>query len=540
VILRVIIFLAIAALLALGAAWIADRPGDVSITWLGWHIDTSVTVAAVALVLVVAFAMLLWSALRTLYRSPRRFASLILHRRLMRGERAISRGLIAIAAGDLRTARKFAAEALRYKSGEPLALLLGAQTAQLAGDRAAAEVAFRAMAERDDTKQLGLRGLYVEARRRNDMSAARGYAEEAARAAPALGWAGQAALEFRCAAGDWDGALAALERNMKNKQIDKPLYRRQRAVLLTAAALQAEESDRDRARTLALDAVKLAPALVPAAELAGRMLAEARKFRKAGRIIERAWQANPHPALAHVYAYLRMGDSARDRLVRVQALAEQAPGHVEGAIAVARAAIGAQEFTVARNVLTPLLAAPTQRVAELMAELEYAENGDEGRAREWMASALRAPRDPVWTADGFVSERWLPVSPVDGRLDALQWQVPHLALAAGGAMIEDDHPLTDVERPQEIPAVLTAPDRTEEPAATAAAARSGRRNARPASTEPKFEGRAQHSVKQRLDRVEPVIPLVHAPDDPGPEPSAVGPSGPEPLATPWWRIWLFK
>ena len=77
------------------------------------------------------------------------------------------------------------------------------------------------MAERDDTKLLGLRGLYVEAQRRKDTVAARAYAEEAANAAPALGWAGQAVLEFRCAAGDWAGALAALDRNSRNGLIDK-------------------------------------------------------------------------------------------------------------------------------------------------------------------------------------------------------------------------------------------------------------------------------------------------------------------------------
>ena len=59
----------------------------------------------------------------------------------------------------------------------------------------------------------------------------------------------------------------------------------------------------------------------------------------------------------------------------------------------------------------------------LMAELEQLE-GDEGRAREWMGRALNAARDPAWTADGFVSDRWLPVSPVTGRLDAFQWKVP--------------------------------------------------------------------------------------------------------------------
>ena len=156
-------------------------------------------------------------------------------------------------------------------------------------------------------------------------------------------------LEFRCAAGDWAGALAALDRNSRHGLIDKAEYQRQRAVLLTARALAAEESDRDRARSLALDAVKLAPTLVPAAELAGRLLGEAGELRRASRIIEKAWQANPHPDLAETYAHLRPGDSARERLARVQSLAQKAPGHVESALAVARAALDAQEFAVARD-----------------------------------------------------------------------------------------------------------------------------------------------------------------------------------------------
>ena len=59
---RVILFLALVALIALGVVWIADRPGEVAITWQGYRIETSVMVAAVA----VArnrrgIAVLLWS-----------------------------------------------------------------------------------------------------------------------------------------------------------------------------------------------------------------------------------------------------------------------------------------------------------------------------------------------------------------------------------------------------------------------------------------------------------------------------------------------
>src|SRR5262249_53988020 len=82
-------------------------------------------------------------------------------------------------------------------------------------------------------------------------------------------------------------------------------------------------------------------------------------------------------------------DSARQRLSRVETLAAKGPPDAEAALAVARAALDAQEFAAARKALAPYTATPRKRVAALMAELEMAQ-GDEGRAREWMARALNA------------------------------------------------------------------------------------------------------------------------------------------------------
>ena len=70
------------------------------------------------------------------------------------------------------------------------------------------------------------------------------------------------------------------------------------------------------------------------------------------------------------------------------------------------------------------------RVCLLMSDLEQAEHGATGRGREWLARAARAPRDPAWIADGVVSDRWAPISPVTGRLDAFVWQAPPDVLVA--------------------------------------------------------------------------------------------------------------
>jgi HemY protein len=491
---------------------------------------------AVAAVVFAAFVLVvLWSGLRLMLRSPRLFARSLRERRHQRGRHALSRGLLAVASGDLRAAQKAAADADRHAAAEPLTLLLRAQTAQLAGDRATADAAFRAMVDRDETHLLGLRGLYVEAHRRGDLAAARGHAETAARRAPALSWAGQARFEFACAAGDWQGALAALEANSRNGLIERDAYRRQRAVLLTARALDLEPSDAVTARALAGEAAKLAPDLVPAVALSAKLAAENGEWRRAARLIEAAWRRNPHPDLAEIYAHLRFGDSARDRLARVQQLVRLRPDAREGTLALARAALGASDFQLARATLAPLLAQPTQRVALLMAELEEAESGDSGRAREWMVRALRAARDPAWTADGIVSDRWLPVSPVSGRVDAFAWKVPVAELAhAEEAAPSSAHELQaaagdtiEVEpvAPAEPVASESATQGEDGQSAAQAAGEHAAKvpNLLPSTPVPP----APKTATMHPRPAGPVIPLMHAPDDPGPD-ADPEPKGDEP------------
>ena len=103
-------------------------------------------------------------------------------------------------------------------------------------------------------------------------------------------------------------------------------------------------------------------------------------------------------------------------------------------IALAITAIEAREWDEARKALEPLLEERlTQRVATLMARIEGEQHGHAGRVREWLARAVNAPRDPAWTADGVVSDRWAPVSPVTGALDAFRWRVP--VEEQGGALL---------------------------------------------------------------------------------------------------------
>ncbi len=449
---------------ALGLAWLADRPGTINVEWLGYQVETSAFVGVLAIAALVVILVLLFALLRYLMTRPAAIGAYRKERRKAQGYDALSRGLLAIGVGDRTQAQRYAGIARRNLPNEPLTALLRAQAAQLKGDKAAARRSFEAMLDRPETELLGVRGLFLEAKRSNDMEAARSLAERAVKRDPKLAWGVNALFDLQAREGDFNGALDTLAIGRQNGHFDAETGTRRRAVLLTAEARELESTNPEKALSLASEALRLAPSLVPAAEIAGRILATRGEARQASRLISRTWKLSPHPDLALVYAYAKPGESPRERLKRIKYLASLTPGDIEGQIAVANAAIEAHEWEEARNALAPYFEdRPSARICTLMARIEAGEFGDRGREREWLARALRAPRDRAWIADGYVSDRWLPVSPVTGAVDAFEWKAPVDAIGRGDSkLVIEERPEPPMKEIEAAPKALV-PAEPEEP-----------------------------------------------------------------------------
>jgi HemY protein len=499
---RLLIFLAALTLAAGGLTWLANNPGVVDLTWRGREYEVSLMLAIGAVLALAVGLTIVWSVLRFVFRIPSLVSIGAQSRRREKGFQALSRGMIAVGAGDARAAAKHASEASRLIAHEPMTKLLKAQSAQLAGDTQSAVGAYNAMLDNHETHGLGLRGLHLEARRAGDHEAALQYAMRANDRAPAA-WAGQAVLEDRTRRGDWAGALATVDTNAAARLIDKPTANRWRAVIKTAMAEAAMERDPKHALTLAQEACRLAPTLVPAAAICGRLTAQAGDYRRATRILEAAYAQTPHPDLAAAYIRVRHGDSPLDRLARARTLARVAPSDPESPLTVGRAALEAHDGAAARATIAPLIASdspfgrPTRRVCLLMADIEGAD-GHQGAVREWLGRAARAPRDKAWVADGVISDRWAPVSP-SGALDAFVWRTPDERLALP----------PEPTAPPPVVEAIAAPAPTPAPTPTLA----------PRAVEPE-----RHAAPAQSPTVVPaartgviIDPASMAPDDPGPE-----------------------
>ncbi|MEX0347515.1 MAG: heme biosynthesis HemY N-terminal domain-containing protein [Rhizobiaceae bacterium] len=445
---RILIFLIVVFALGLAFAWLADRPGDLVITFGGYQYQVTLMVAAVAGVAAVSAVMITWWILKSIWNSPQTVNRYFRARRRDRGYQSLSTGLIAAGAGDNGLAKKMGKQAAGLLSSdqEPLIHLLEAQTMLLEGNHEGGRKKFEQMIEDPETRLLGLRGLFLEAQRLGEREAARHYAEQAAETAPQLIWASNVAIETRIGSGDWEGALRLVESQISTKQISADESKDRRSVLLTAKALALIDTDPAAARLAALEANKLSPEFVPAALAAGKVLYRQSEIRKGTRILEAIWKRSPHPEIADLYVHARPGDSTQDRLKRAKRLQSLKKQHVESALVVARAANDAGEYREAREAIEMALRlGPRESTYLLLADIEENETGDQGRVRHWLSKAVRAPRDPAWTADGYVSESWAPVSPISGAIGAFEWKVPVERL---GAVIDPDE-----ANPIELPVI---------------------------------------------------------------------------------------
>ncbi len=429
---RLILFFAAIVLAALGFSWLAELQGTIKFENIGGSegqpgttFELNTVKVVVLLLTLVAGLILAWTVLKGFFTAPGNIVRSVRTRRESKGITALNEGIIAVNAGDSKMAAKLAKKADKALVHRPMSALLKAQAAHLAGNPAAARRIYESMLKSPDTEVMGLRGLYNEARKENELIAAKQFAEKAIGINKNLGWAIEGLLELQSRSGEWHAARQTLKLARMNAIMDKPKVNRLRAVLLSAEAMELEVHDADQALKYALESHKLAKDLVLAAEVAGRILASKGKAGRAAKIVARTWELIPHPDLAVIYAHSQTGDSFRDRITRLETLSKKTPDSPEGSIAIAEVALEAKDWTLARKVLEPYLPEePSERICTLMARIEGGEYGDKGRVREWLARAVNAPGDPAWIADGFISDHWLPVSPVSGELDRFKWSVP--------------------------------------------------------------------------------------------------------------------
>ena len=487
---KIAVFLTLVVAATFGAAYLLELDGGVRVVMAGIELNLSPLKAVVGLALLILaiwlllrLAGLLVALLRFINGDETALSRYFDRNRQEKGYRALSEGMLALASGEGQLAMARAARADRYLDKPELTNLLMAQAAEMSGNRQKAEEIYKRLVAHDRTRFVGVRGLLRQKLSDGDTDTALKLAQTAFALRPAHEETQDTLLRLQAGHEDWKGARETLNAKLKHGSLPRDVHKRRDAVLALAGARDiAGEGRSIEAREAAIEANRLSPHLIPAAVMAAQAYVAQNSKRNATRIVRKAWEAQPHPALAAAFAAIEPDETPDARLKRFAKLTRTRPEHRESRLVDAELHLAAEDFPGARRALGDLVSKdPDARVLTLMAAIERGEGASDAVVKGWLARALTAPRGPQWICDNchHIHAEWVPVCENCGGLDTLEWKSPpasELVAPTGIEMLPlivgslSDHSADTPPAPADpfppVPdAEIVEPDETENPSA---------------------------------------------------------------------------
>jgi HemY protein len=420
--LRALWFLIKISLLVAGLVWFIRNPGAVEVRWQGYVIDTSIGFVATVLALLAFLYSVLyrvWSGVVALPRGYQRYRA-IKKREL--GYRNVTAGFVAVAAGDGRTAERYAGRANTMIPDAPLTRLLAAQSYLLNGNAPRARAEFSALLKDDSAAFFGIKGLLQESLHSGDYREALQYIRKADALQPRRAWIARTLFDLETRNHEWARAQDALKKAGRLGVFRVHEILQYKQVLFLAEADEVFiKGDPVAAHKLAARAFDLNPAFTPAALRLAGFYENVGKKRAMLKVIEKAWGAAPHPELAALWmkACPPSGKISAP-YVWAQKLYAYQPDHREALRMLGAAAVAGRQWREARDLLMRACDYPG------LAQLEKEETGSEARVRAWLEAAAETPPGPRWicTACGHVASRWQATCSHCGSFGTVEWTSP--------------------------------------------------------------------------------------------------------------------
>ncbi len=432
---KIILFMAAVALVALGVEFLLGYEGGIQITVGGLEYNFTPFFSVLGLIFLV-FAVWLVLKLVSLLLATWHFMNgdeTALSRyfdrnRERKGYDALAQGMMALASGEGRLAMVKAEKAGRYLDKPELTNLLTAQAAELAGDKRKAEQTYRKLVENEKTRFVGVRGILKQKLAEGDTDTAMKLAQKAFALKPRHEDTQDVLLKLQAQTEDWKGARSTLSAKLKHGALPRDVHKRRDAVLALTEAKEVLAAGRViEAGEKAIAANRQSPDLIPAAVMAARAYIEQNKPKYAARVIKKAWETEPHPDLAAAFAEIAPDETPAARIKRFMALTRTKPDHPESKMLLAELNIAAEDFPAARRALGDLVESdPTARSVTIMAAIERGEGASDTIVKGWLAKALTVSRGPQWVCDNCsqIHSEWRPVCSNCESFDTLSWKTP--------------------------------------------------------------------------------------------------------------------
>jgi len=435
---KILVFVMLVVAAAFGAGQLMEMDGGIRISVAGEEYNLNAlrsVLAIIVLVIGVWLALKVFSflvaVLRFINGDETAISRYFDRNRERKGFQALSEGMLALASGEGRVAMAKASRAQKYLNRPELTNLLTAQAAEMTGDKRKAETVYKQLLTDDRTRFVGVRGIMKQKLEAGDTETAIALAAKAHDLKPKHEETQDILLRLQAQTEDWTGARKTLNAKLKHGSLPRDVHKRRDAVLALSEAREITATDGTiEAQETAIEANRLSPDLIPAAALAAETYIAQDKKKYAARVLKKAWDVQPHPELASMFAKIEPEESPAARIKRFKGLVKGQLNHPETKMVLAELNIAAEDFPQARREISSLAEdAPTARALTIMAAIERGEGADDAVVRGWLAKALSAPRGPQWVCGNCqnIHAHWAPTCSNCDAFDTLAWTEPPAA-----------------------------------------------------------------------------------------------------------------
>lgn len=432
---RIVFFIALIVAAAFAGSYLIEAGGEVKLSFNG---EEHVFSPIAGLIGLAVFMIAIWVAIKLFgllvavfkfFNGDETAVSRYFTRnRERKGFEALADGMVALAAGEGKTASQKAAKAERYLERPELTQLISAQAAEMSGDTKRALKYYKNLLQNDRTRFVGVQGLMKQKLADGDTDTALKLAEKAFALRPAHDATLETLFSLQTEKQEWSGARKTIEAKVKANTLPRDVGRRRDAVLSLADARSLlDAGEIPSGKEAALQANALSPDLIPAAVLAAEMHVLDNNKRAAAKALKKAWGSKPHPDLASAFAEIEPDETPAARLKRFNQLLRANSDNSESRMLQAELMLNAEDFPGARRAIGSLAEAePTARSLAIMAAIEKGEGAEDHVVRGWLTKALSASRGPQWICDSCnkIHTTWAPKCDNCSSFDTMDWKTP--------------------------------------------------------------------------------------------------------------------
>lgn len=272
------------------ASFVVDNPGDVTMLWFNYQIETSIAFMIAAITIAVIILMSFILLIRRILYAPSNFINKRTTKHLKSGLNELTHTIAALATSNIDSAEKHIHKAERLIGKTPLTLLLEAQISKSKGNEVKTQKLLESLLEYKETEFLAARSLSDNANKHENLPAALKFAKKAQSLEPKNNHSSLAVISLQTRMQQWDEALANV---MKAKLKRKDKKRIAALIKLMRAQSLLNNGNNEQALIIAEEASPILSNFTPATTIMANIYSKNDNNKKAISILTKALKRQP-------------------------------------------------------------------------------------------------------------------------------------------------------------------------------------------------------------------------------------------------------